>query len=75
MRILDSVLTVLVFVPFSLLVLFFLLSLLRNTVQNQDKPDSWKAAGALGGVLLLQIGGAVLVGFCLYLIFFAGTGF
>lgn len=75
MRLLDSILTAAIFLPFSLLVFFHLFSLLRRTLRGRTQSDGWKAKGALGGVLLLQVGSAGLLGGCLYLIFVEGTGF
>lgn len=73
MQLLDSVTTIVVFVPFSLLALFYSFTLLRKTLQNREELDGWRGASRLGGVLLLQIGSIGIIGFSLYLIFFAGT--
>lgn len=75
MHILDSFLTLLVFVPFSVLVLFYFLSIMRGTLRDREKLNSWRDAAKLGGIVLLQIGGVGFAGLFLYLIFFGGAGF
>lgn len=74
MRIFDSFLTVVVFVPFSVLVLYYFFVIIKGTIRDREKLNNWVDYVQLLGIMLLQIGGVGLTGLLLYIIFFEGVG-
>lgn len=71
---LDSVLTVVVFVPFSLMVLFYFLTIMRQTLEGEEQLTTWKAHAYFFGIVLIQIGGLGAFAFAIYLVLYVGIG-
>lgn len=71
---LDSVLTVVVFVPFSLMVLFYFLTIMRQTLEGEEQLTTWKAHAYFFGIVLIQIGGLSAFAFAIYLVLYVGFG-